>query len=360
MDISNATEIVTNSRSIVDRNRCNGQLSTGPRSARGKAGARRNSLRHGLCANPAANVVEDARLCRRLHGELVKHLKPSNVMEDGLVDRIAVCLWRLQRCAKIDAAVGNLAASSVVPERAKIQEWIKRINGAWRVDVIGSTHPLRQQLQPRFSQSQPGQKQFRPVRLGLRALDGLREWEMMHSSAALVAMMLMIQDLVEQFRIVPGMFMPMAAEKLAWLLGVRASSYPLIDPSALLPGEITESCPILDLIAEARSIDPGDELPVTLRALVENRLMTLRQQRVACEYPQTAERGEEHRTAALLPEAGLLDRLIRCEAHAERSFYRALDALAKLRGVTVESLSAIVTGTTPQGAKVAVRGERTR
>jgi hypothetical protein len=38
-----------------------------------------------------------------------------------------------------------------------------------------------------------------------------------------------------------------------------------------------------------------------------------------------------------------LDRLLRYETHADRSLTRALDTLARLRGVTVETLSATVT-----------------
>ncbi|MGE5607905.1 MAG: hypothetical protein ACM359_01515 [Bacillota bacterium] len=58
-------------QAIVKRNQLNSQLSTGPRSAGGKAIAKLNSRRHGLCANPAAGTLEDKRQFERLHRQLV-------------------------------------------------------------------------------------------------------------------------------------------------------------------------------------------------------------------------------------------------------------------------------------------------
>lgn len=63
------------------------------------------------------------------------------------------------------------------------------------------------------------------------------------------------------------------------------------------------------------------------------------------------------RTAALLPDAATLDRLIRYESHADRSLHRALETLAKLRGATI---AAKMTGQTEDGADYEIRGERTQ
>lgn len=66
------------------------------------------------------------------------------------------------------------------------------------------------------------------------------------------------------------------------------------------------------------------------------------------------------RTAALLPDAATLDRLIRYESHADRSLHRALETLAKLRGATIETIAAKMTGQTEDGADYEIRGERTQ
>ena len=336
----------------IERNRRNAQLSTGPRSAQGKSIARRNSLRHGLRANPAADVVENPRAFRRLLSRLTDELRPGGVLEEQMVHRIAMCLWRLQRSAKADAAVSSLAISSIAPERAEIQAWIQRINDAWRSDTLQGNHPILRQFGISVGDQPADRGRLYPVRLALRSLDAQREREMMQSGAAISAMMLMIPDLVERLKYTREMFLPMEAEKLAWLLGASAASFPVIDPMARVEESVAAPSPILQLIQEARGGAPGEELSIPLRALIENRLATLRQQRTCCEYPQTEERGDEKRMAALLPESEMLDRIVRYETNAQRGLLRALDALAKQRGVRVQSLLAVVAAV--NGAPVAL------
>ncbi|HEX2973858.1 MAG TPA: hypothetical protein VHP11_16110 [Tepidisphaeraceae bacterium] len=334
-------------QAIVRRNQLNSQLSTGPRSAGGKAIAKLNSRRHGLCANPAAGTLEDKRQFERLHRQLVRELAPSGVIEAGLLHQIAVALWRLQRATRIDAAISELAVGAVLPQRQEIQDWIRRINEAWRVEVVPETDPrlLVHGYTPRAGK--PDEKRLRPMRLGLLALDRLREGVMMRCGAAITAMQQMIQDLVERLQELRLMFMGQEAEQLAWLLGDAANSFPLVEPSALEVDEPRGDSPILALISEARQME-GEELPIGLKSLVETRLTTLRQQQRICEDPATAEQLYLKQTAALLPDAATLDRLNRYQGQIERSLSRAVKMLAEVRGVTVKSLVAIVTGRTQE------------
>ena len=76
-------------------------LSTGPRLSAGKDRSRRNSLQHGLRANPSAGTIEDGGQFRRLLHEVAATIGPRNVIEEGLVHRITTCLWRLQWAAKV-------------------------------------------------------------------------------------------------------------------------------------------------------------------------------------------------------------------------------------------------------------------
>lgn len=66
------------------------------------------------------------------------------------------------------------------------------------------------------------------------------------------------------------------------------------------------------------------------------------------------------RTAALLPDAATLDRMIRYESNADRSLHKALETLAKLRGATVETVAAKMTAQTAEGVDFEIRGERTQ
>jgi hypothetical protein len=87
----------------------------------------------------------------------------------------------------------------------------------------------------------------------------------------------------------------------------------------------------------------GNQLGRPLTKIIECRLDTLDHQRRYCQAPATPRFQRQVITGSLLPAGDTLDRLLRYETHADRSLTRALDTLARLRGVTVETLSATVT-----------------
>ena len=93
---------VTSQKQIA-ANRRNAARSTGPRTEEGKAESRMNSLRHGLLAERVM-VVEDGDLQDfiELQEHLLEELEPLGRLEEGLVDRIASLLWRLDRAAHIE------------------------------------------------------------------------------------------------------------------------------------------------------------------------------------------------------------------------------------------------------------------
>ena len=345
--------------SIAERNRRNSQFSTGPTTPEGKAISRCNSLHHGLLANPAAGVVEDPALFEKLLRELTERLAPQNPVEEGLVHRIAVCLWRLQRAAKIDAAVSGLSVASAVPWREEVQGWIERINDGWRLKVVWETDPavlseLKEKGLPRWFARHC-------KRSMLHRLDDLRECEIMQSGPAITAMIVMIGDLVGRLEQHPrGLGSSENAEKLGWLLGDFAQRLPEDSDEVTYPDQAGWASPIDALIGQARQREKGQPLPKALEMAVENRLTTLRQQRQFCDEPYTAEQWEQKRTAALLPDAATLDRLIRYEGHSERSLHRSLETLAKLRGATVETVLARISGQSPDGTRVEFQRQQTQ
>jgi hypothetical protein len=86
--------------------RRNGARSRGPITAEGRARASRNALRHGLCA--ATHLVargEDPAELEALLAELRAEHGPRSASEDVLVHRLAVVVWKLARCDRLEAAL---------------------------------------------------------------------------------------------------------------------------------------------------------------------------------------------------------------------------------------------------------------
>jgi predicted RNA-binding protein Jag len=112
---------------IVERNRRNALQSTGPKTALGKQASRGNALKHGLCANPAVGVVEDEESFVELHEALFDRFQPHDPLEQGLIHRIAVSLWRLQRAAHIEAAASVLQSTAISSASDRVQQWVTEI-----------------------------------------------------------------------------------------------------------------------------------------------------------------------------------------------------------------------------------------
>ncbi len=93
------------SRKQIAANRRNARKSTGPRTGRGKAVARLNSLKHGLSARIIVLPHEDPRAYERQRDELFERLGPAGALECELVERLAQLLWRLARAPIAEAAV---------------------------------------------------------------------------------------------------------------------------------------------------------------------------------------------------------------------------------------------------------------
>lgn len=86
----------------------NARKSTGPRTAEGKARARRNSLKHGLCAQEIALIIEDSEALQNEFDEWFAQYEPVGPAEAALVKDIALCQLKLNRCRGREAAVVGL------------------------------------------------------------------------------------------------------------------------------------------------------------------------------------------------------------------------------------------------------------
>ena len=319
--------------------------------------SRRNSLRHGLCANPAAGVVEDGGLFEHLHAELTEAIQPRNILEEQLVHQIAVSLWRHQRATRIDAAISGIAVEAVQPRREQVQGWVDRINSAWQVECIRERDAVSLKRRIEAGKLQPGEVWVRHVRPYLCTLDVTRD-QIMKSGSGITAMMTMLVDLAEKLDQVPRSFHAQDTEQLAWLLGELADRLPYDKDEVTYTDQQEWKRETDRLIGEARRREPGEPIPKALDLLIRQRLNTFRQQREVCEDPYTTEQWQRKRIAALLPDAATLDRIIRYETHAARSLLRALEMLAKLRGATVETVAAIMTRPEGGPAALTVHGRR--
>jgi hypothetical protein len=92
----------------LEANRRNAQKSTGPRSVEGKRNSRWNAAKHGILAVDLLALgpgAEDAKEFEVLADALWSDLAPVGKLEEILVDRIAVCIWRQKRAIRCEAGV---------------------------------------------------------------------------------------------------------------------------------------------------------------------------------------------------------------------------------------------------------------
>ena len=88
-------------------NRQNAKKSTGPKTPEGKAKSSQNALKHGLLANQILLNDDDPNEKREDFNQLLENLideyQPHTCMETLLVERVAVCFWRLRRAYRYEA-----------------------------------------------------------------------------------------------------------------------------------------------------------------------------------------------------------------------------------------------------------------
>jgi hypothetical protein len=105
----------------VDSNRRNGLKSTGPKTAKGKRVSRWNPLKHGLLAKEVVIQTgerkENPAEFKTLLAQLGKSLEPRGVLEEMLVEGIAICYWRWRRALRCEA--GEIATAQSYPSNGE-------------------------------------------------------------------------------------------------------------------------------------------------------------------------------------------------------------------------------------------------
>jgi hypothetical protein len=82
-------------------NRANAKLG-GVKTEAGKEKVKYNAVKHGLTAKEVVGRGEDPKGYTQLLNNLYAELAPQGEIETQLVDRIALCHWRLIRCARME------------------------------------------------------------------------------------------------------------------------------------------------------------------------------------------------------------------------------------------------------------------
>lgn len=124
----------------IEANRRNALQSTGPKTPEGKRAARWNALKQGILARelviPAGAGRENPAELENLLGRLRDDLQPRGVLEEILVEKIAVCYWRLRRVLRSES--GEIrkhletAATSVYLPLAMQAETAKQLDAPHR------------------------------------------------------------------------------------------------------------------------------------------------------------------------------------------------------------------------------------
>src|SRR5271165_4803483 len=90
----------------IEANRCNAQKSTGPKTERGKARARRNAITHGMTARTTLPVLpqEDPKELEDRTQQAITAMKPRNPLELDLVCRAVRLAGELDRAERVATA----------------------------------------------------------------------------------------------------------------------------------------------------------------------------------------------------------------------------------------------------------------
>jgi hypothetical protein len=92
----------------IEAARRNGARSNGPVTAKGKARASRNALRHGLCSPAILFPGEDPAHFEALRAALEAEYAPASPSARLLVERLAVTVWKLARCDRLEARLATI------------------------------------------------------------------------------------------------------------------------------------------------------------------------------------------------------------------------------------------------------------
>jgi hypothetical protein len=89
----------------IAANIANAQASTGPQTDAGKAACSKNATTHGLFTTRDFVRPGEEPLYEQNRADLICQLAPIGILECNLADELHRAMWRLRRCAEVEAAL---------------------------------------------------------------------------------------------------------------------------------------------------------------------------------------------------------------------------------------------------------------
>ena len=86
----------------IAANKVNAKLSTGPRTAEGKARSAQNSLQHGLYSNRFLVRADEEIEFNEFYAAYVEDLQPRGAVEHTLFDELVHAAWNMRRIRRIE------------------------------------------------------------------------------------------------------------------------------------------------------------------------------------------------------------------------------------------------------------------
>jgi hypothetical protein len=125
----------------IEANRRNAQLSTGPKTERGKSKSRRNAIRHGLTAETVIDALEDAEDYGAFELAVTADYEARTAVERELVLRLASLLWRLRRATAIESSLFRIQAEHLLQfrRRRQTQEREASTDNVYRLAIVSES-----------------------------------------------------------------------------------------------------------------------------------------------------------------------------------------------------------------------------
>ncbi len=297
----------------IQANRRNALRSTGPTTAQGKRTVSRNAIKHGLLAREvvltAGEGTESLKEFHDLAEQLCEHFDPVGVVEESLVETIAVCWWRKARVIRaengeIRKGLDTLTMDRVLRNSDKgnrdlgLQEMVGCFNAQSQADPTMSPTP---KLTARFDQCD-----LRGSRVGLAYLRALLEKAKSNIAS-------------------DGHISKVIAEKIFVAFFHWDFLFSVWCAYLDRPENKTE---------DRQSDEVGDETTgkehAVLAAAIDDRLKMISTFEGDVMTRENLAIDAEARSFSL-PTTDATDKLLRYEAHLDRQLYRAMDQLERLQ-----------------------------
>jgi hypothetical protein len=297
----------------IQANRKNALRSTRPKTARGKRTVARNAIKHGLLAREVVITEGDGKESMEKFDLLVtrlsNHYLPVDVIEESLVETIAVCLWRKARVIRAENGDIRKQGDTIAVERALRDS--DKANLAVMISELelyrfGNPADAKASLRERMVASQDRQCTLRGHRSGLAFLCALLEQAKSEIAS----------DGYMSERIREDIFLAFCY----WAYSFATAC--LCDG----PTEVK----VKDGASQNVVVKLTEEERAKFVAFIDNQLEKLSVFKAYALTREKLEREAEARSFSL-PPADANDKLLRYETHLDRQLHRAMDQLERLQ-----------------------------